>query len=193
LLFDSDNSSVPIRVSLMGCRRVLVAVIATLFLSACSTGSWRDASRASAQIAPLPSEHEEALVHVYAADAWGWRGIFAVHTWIAVKPAKADQYTVLEVIGWREKRGLPVLRIEQDLPDRYWFGAEPELVYEKRGEQADKLISKILQEAQRYPWANVYNVFPGPNSNTFPAWVSAQIPEFDLDLPFRAIGSGWEE
>lgn len=175
-------------------RLSMIAMISTvLFLGGCTTSSWRDASRASANIAPLPSEVSEPIVQVYAADAWGWRGIFAVHTWISVKPADADNYTVLEVIGWRAKRGLSVLRIEQDIPDRHWFGAEPELVYEKRGEEASLLIEKILHAANEYPWSNEYSVFPGPNSNTFPAWIAAQVPEFDLDLPFRAIGSGWAD
>ncbi|KZX82797.1 hypothetical protein A3715_05790 [Oleiphilus sp. HI0009] len=163
-----------------------------LVLTGCSTGSWRDASRDSANLSPLPGDYSDAIVQVYAADAWGWRGIFAVHTWISVKPSNADQYTVLEVIGWRARWGVPVLRIEKDLPDRYWFGAKPELVYEKRGEGADQLIEDILRVSRDYPWANEYTVFPGPNSNTYPAWVASQIEGFELDMPFRAIGSGWE-
>lgn len=164
-----------------------------LFISACSTGSWRDASRESANIAPDPSTTPEAVIHVYAADAWGWRGLFAVHTWIAVKPKAADKYTVLEVIGWREKRGLPVLRVEQDIPDRFWYGSKPELILEKRGGDTDQVINKILHASKRYPWENTYQVFPGPNSNTFPAWIAMNVPELGLDLPFRAIGSGWAE
>ncbi|KZY72212.1 DUF3750 domain-containing protein, partial [Oleiphilus sp. HI0066] len=123
-----------------------------LVLTGCSTGSWRDASRDSANLSPLPGDYSDAIVQVYAADAWGWRGIFAVHTWISVKPSNADQYTVLEVIGWRARWGVPVLRIEKDLPDRYWFGAKPELVYEKRGEGADQLIEDILRVSRDYPW-----------------------------------------
>lgn len=162
-----------------------------LVLCGCTTGSWRDASRQSAQIAPDPVETPEAVIHVYGADAWGWRGWFAVHTWIAVKPKNADGYTVLEVVGWRKKSGLPVLRIEEDVPDRYWFGARPELILERRGEDAEKLIDKILIVANDYPWRDEYQAFPGPNSNTFPAWVASEVPELGLELPFRAIGSGW--
>lgn len=168
-----------------------VLVLLVSGLAGCSTNSWREASRDSANIAPQPTELRDAIIQVYAADAWGWRGIFAVHTWIAVKPTNADQYTVLEVIGWRANRGLPVLRIEQDAPDRYWFGALPELVYEKRGEGVDTLIQEIITVSKDYPWADTYTVFPGPNSNTYPAWVAEQVDGFDPDFPFRAIGSGW--
>ena len=175
-------------------RTLIPATLAVLcLLTACSTGSWREASRASAQIAPDPAQTPEAVIQVYGADAWGWRGLFAIHTWIAVKPTNAPNYTVLQVIGWRAKNGLPVLRVEQDLPDRYWFGSEPELLLDKRGPELDAMIEKILASAQTYPWANEYRVFPGPNSNTFPAWIAQKVPELGLELPFRAIGSGWAE
>lgn len=170
---------------------VIFTIAVCVNLSACSSGSWKDARRDSANIAPPARDLNDAIVQVYAADAWGWRGIFAVHTWIAVKPSNADNYTVLEVIGWREKSGLPVLRIEKDTPDRFWFGAKPELLIEHRGEGVDAMIDEILVAANQYPWANTYQVFPGPNSNTFPAWINQQVPSLGLELPFRAIGSGW--
>ncbi|KZY38712.1 MULTISPECIES: DUF3750 domain-containing protein [unclassified Oleiphilus] len=157
----------------------------------CSTGSWREASRDSSGLAPLSTETPEAVIQVYGADAWGWRGWFAIHTWIAVKARDASEYTVLEVIGWRAKRGLSVLRVENDIPDRYWFGSQPQILLDKRGDEAEELIEEIVALAERYPWANEYKVFPGPNSNTFPAWIAAQVPELGLELPFSAIGSGY--
>lgn len=171
---------------------LLLVLSLVFFLASCTTGTWREASRQSANIAPNPASTKEAVIHVYAADAWGWRGLFAVHTWFAVKPKNADSYTVLEVIGWRQKRGLPVLRVEQDIPDRYWFGSKPDLILEKRGEGVDELINAIYYWSEQYPWADRYQVFPGPNSNTYPAWIAKKVPELGLELPFRAIGSGWE-
>ncbi|NMV43101.1 DUF3750 domain-containing protein, partial [Vibrio parahaemolyticus] len=56
---------------------------------------------------------------------------------------------------------------------------------------ARQLIPKIQSVISQYPWAEEYTLFPGPNSNTFPAWVGKQIPELELNLPFRAIGSGY--
>ncbi len=41
---------------------------------------WRTASRDSAGLAPLPKDTPEAVVQVYAARAFGWRGAVAVHT-----------------------------------------------------------------------------------------------------------------
>lgn len=47
--------------------------------------NWRTANRSSAGIAPSPLKEKEAVVQVYAARTYNWRGYFAVHPWIAVK------------------------------------------------------------------------------------------------------------
>ena len=46
------------------------------------TRDWRTATRQSSGIAPKPGAHPDAVVQVYAARAFSWRGAFAVHTWI---------------------------------------------------------------------------------------------------------------
>ncbi len=62
---------------------------------------WRTADRSPTGIAPDPATTREAVVQVYAARAINWRGIFAVHTWIATKLQGANGYTVHQVVGWR--------------------------------------------------------------------------------------------
>ena len=131
------------------------------------------------------------MVQVYAADAWSWRGWFAVHTWIAAKPEDADSYTVYEVVGWRQKRGLSVVRIEKDIPDRYWYGEKPRLLSEHRGPEAAHLLVALDAAARSYPWPDEYRAFPGPNSNTFTAWISREVPGLNLNLPLSAIGSSY--
>ena len=168
-------------------------VIFALLISGCANKDWRTASREPAGIAPPPETTPQAVIQVYGAPVYGWRGFFAIHTWISVKPSHADHYTVYEVIGWRQKRGLPALRIERDYPDRYWFGERPELLLSKKGKGVDQLIMAIDQAAKNYPWANQYTMFPGPNSNTFPSWIAEQVPELGLDLPLKAIGQDWRE
>ena len=79
----------------------------------------------------------------------------------------------------------------QDLPDRYWYGEKPQILSEHRGAGVDKLIDAVDKAARDYPWKTTYKVFPGPNSNTFTAWVVKQVPQLNLDLPFSAIGSGY--
>ena len=168
--------------------------IIILLLVSCAKPDWRTASRQPAGIASKPALVMEPVIEVYAADAFSWRGWFAVHTWIAVKPAEAYEYTVYEVVGWRVRRGLPALRTYKTAtPDTYWYGAKPDKVLSLVGDKAGELIPQIEDAVERYPWANEYQVFPGPNSNTFPAWIGKQVPELELELPFRAIGSGYAD
>ena len=169
-----------------------VFVLMGVLLSNCSSGKdWRTASRESAGIAPDPSVTKEAIIHVYGAKAWSWRGWFAIHTWIAAKRTGEATYTVYDVVGWRGHHGEPVLKIAQDLPDRLWFGEKPQLLKEHKGSEVDKMIDEINKAAHAYPWKTTYSAFPGPNSNTFTAWIAKQVPELELNLPFAAIGSGY--
>ncbi len=165
-----------------------------LCLAGCTSDQdWRTASREPAGIAPDPALTREAVLQVYAAPAWGWRGWFAVHTWIAAKRDLDPFYTVYEVIGWRERRGLPVLRIEKDVPDRFWYGEKPRLLVDRRGSEVNDLIEAVELATQSYPWPTTYRAFPGPNSNTFTAWIAKEVPALELDLPFSAIGSGYAD
>ena len=169
-----------------------LVVLAGLVVSNCtSSKDWRTASRESAGIAPDPLVTDEAVIQVYGARAWGWRGWFAIHTWIAAKRTGETAYTVYDVVGWRGNRGQPVLRITRDIPDRHWFGERPRILKEHRGAGVDRLIDDIDKAARAYPWKATYQVFPGPNSNTFTAWVGKQVPALGLELPFTAIGSGY--
>lgn len=167
------------------------ALAATLLINCVPSKDWRTASRESAGIAPDPALTKEAVIHVYGARAWGWRGWFAIHTWIAAKKSGEESYTVYDVVGWRGKRGDPVLRIARDVPDRYWFGEKPQVLSEHMGPGVDQLIDDVHKAANAYPWKTSYSVFPGPNSNTFIAWVAKQVPALELELPFTAIGRGY--
>lgn len=152
---------------------------------------WRTAPRDSMGIAPPAASHPEAIIQVYSARAFNWRGIFGVHTWISTKAADADHYDVHQVIGWQLFRNLPVVVSKADLPDRSWFGQTPEVIADIRGDRAAKLIPKIREAVASYPYDADYHVWPGPNSNTFTAWVGRHVPELNLQLPATAIGKDY--
>jgi hypothetical protein len=156
-----------------------------------STSDWRSASWESTGLAPDPASAREAVVQVYAARTIGWRGLFGVHTWIAVKPTAARAYTVYEVIGWRLRSSGSALVIRSRTPDAPWFGSAPELIAEKRGEGVDALIGRIDRAGRTYPWSGTYSLWPGPNSNTFTAWILRAVPELKADLPPTAIGKDY--
>ncbi len=149
---------------------------------------YRTANRDSAGIAPDPKQTPEAVVQVYAARALNWRGIFGVHTWIVTKPENAAEFTVHQVIGWRLMRNLSGLFSEAGVPDHNWFGNRPELLADVRGSEAARAIEKVLKAVETYPYANEYRLWPGPNSNTFTAYVARHVPELRLQLPVTAIG-----
>ena len=167
-----------------------LAAVAVVFLLLARGGApdWRTASREPVGLAPNPSTTPEAVVQVYGARTYGVRGMFGVHTWVAVKPEKAPAYTVYEVIGWRLRWAESVVVVRQRDPDARWFGNVPELYAEKRGAEAEKLIPRIDAAARAYPYPNEYAAWPGPNSNTFTAWITRAVPELAVDLPPTAIG-----
>lgn len=154
-------------------------------------GSWWSASRESSGQAPDPALERGAVVQVYGARTVGWRGAFGIHTWIATKRSGADAYTVHHVIGWRVFRGGRAVVTQTGTPDFHWFGAYPELLADRRGDGVDALIDRIEAAVAAYPWPDSYRAWPGPNSNTFTAFVARRVPELALDLPPTAIGKDW--
>lgn len=168
-----------------------VLLAGPLLLAACAgfqdNGSWRTADRSSAGIAPPPEQETAAVVQVYAARAFNWRGYFAVHTWISTKATGASQYYVHDVTGWRYN----VVQSRPGEPDRAWFGSKPTVIADFRGEQAEEIINQLGGVIERYPYSATYKAWPGPNSNTFVAWVIRQIPEMEVALPSHAIGKDY--
>jgi hypothetical protein len=149
---------------------------------------WYEARRDPTGLAPDPAATPEAVIQVYAARAVSWRGVFSVHTWIAVKPAGAGRYTRYEVLGFGVANGAPAVRIGRMGPDNYWFGARPQVILDRRGPDVDAMIEAVRAAAARYPYPHEYRAWPGPNSNTFTAYIARQVPELGLDLPSNAIG-----
>lgn len=152
---------------------------------------YRTANRESAGISPDPIKVPEAVIQVYSARTFNWRGMFAVHTWLAVKGKNEKKYTVSQVIGWRLYQHLPPLLISEDIPDRLWFNQKPDIILDIRGERAEKLIPLIASASKNYPYPNDYGYWPGPNSNTFTAHIARQVPELQLALPSNAVGKDY--
>lgn len=162
-----------------------------VFSTACAHQDWRSANRSSAGIAPDPATETRAVVHVYAARAFRWRGNFSVHSWIATKSAGASEYITYHVISFRLRETGSVVVIGSDIPDRHWFGAKPELIQELVGEPAERAIPKIQAAAKSYPYQDFYRAWPGPNSNTFISHILREVPELGVELPPNAIGKDW--
>ena len=150
---------------------------------------WRMANRDSTGQAPDPAVERGAVVQVYGARTVDWRGAFGIHSWVTVKRSDAPDYTLYQVLGWRAYRGGRAIDERRGaVPDGRWFGQYPQLLAERRGAGVDELIDRIEAAVTEYPWPNSYRVWPGPNSNTFIAYIGRKVPELRLDLPPTAIG-----
>ncbi|HPU52054.1 MAG TPA: DUF3750 domain-containing protein [Burkholderiaceae bacterium] len=172
---------------------LLLGPLASLVFSPIDLGlHWASASRASSGLAPDPAVERAAVIQVYSARAFHWRGAFGVHTWIAAKRTGAAAYTVYQVIGWRLYQGGSSLSVrESEAPDARWYGALPTLLAQRRGSGVDALIDRLEAAVAAYPYADRYTVWPGPNSNTFIAFMARALPELAVDLPANAIGKDY--
>jgi hypothetical protein len=87
--------------------------------------------------------------------------------------------------------GSPAIRVNRAGPDNYWFGSRPDRLVDRRGPGVDGLITRIEAAIQAYPYPDSYRTWPGPNSNTFIAYLGRAVPELRLDLPATAIGKDY--
>jgi len=176
---------------------LLIALVTAPVLWSVSMGSanplrhWSEARWDSAGLAPDPATTSEAVVQVYAARAWGWKGIFAVHTWLVMKREGAARYDRYEVVGWGVRHGRPAVRRDMRAIDGYWAGNRPHIVLDRRGPEAEALIARIETAIETYPYPDQYRAWPGPNSNTFTAHIARSVPELGLELPPTAIGKDY--
>jgi hypothetical protein len=152
---------------------------------------WYEARRDPTGLAPDPATTQEAVIQVYAAPAVSWRGRFAVHTWIVVKPTGAERFTRYEVVGFGVASGAPAVRVDRMGPDNYWFGARPQIVLDRRGVEVAALIDKVHAAVASYPYPHEYRAWPGPNSNTFTAYVARQVPRTRPRSPLERDRQGF--
>ncbi|WDE07157.1 DUF3750 domain-containing protein [Thalassomonas viridans] len=171
--------------------RILLAGIAVIlfsgFISSCSSNS----EQTRGLLAPKPGQYSGAVIQVYAARTWGAKQAVSVHTWISTKRSGESHYTSYEIIGWRLRRSNSALVVRKNLPDRDWWGHQPQLLLDYRLQDADELIGKIEAAVAAYPFKHEYQAYPGPNSNTFTASIARAVPELGLDLPSTAIGKDY--
>ena len=149
--------------------------------------SWRSADWSSSGLLPAATANDEAVVYVMAARSGRWKGIFAVHHWLVLKPA-GGQYERYDVVGW----GSPVRR-DHRAPDARWYSSEPQIVHQVRGGQAAALIPQLRAAVASYPWSmhGDYVVWPGPNSNSFIAHIARSVPELGAELDPAGVGKDW--
>jgi hypothetical protein len=187
ILFASGGSAIKLALLLLAVVLGPILWSAGTVLASSST-HWRQARWDSVGLAPDPASHPEAVVQVYAARTWGWKGAVAVHSWISVKKAGASGYDRYDVVGWGVRNGGAAIRRNLRPADARWAGNDPQLIVDLRGQAAATAIPKIEAAIASYPHDGSYVTWPGPNSNTFVAHILRTVPELNAELPPTAIG-----
>jgi len=183
-------------------RLATLLLIALPFYGACSvtylgtSGQVNDGEETArlvdpGQLAPDPRMTNEAVIQVYGARVAEWHGYFGVHTWIAVKRTGAAEFTVYEVTRSQLQETGSAVLVSARVPDELWYGNSPELLRDVRGAGVDALIERVDRAVHAYPFAQRYRIWPGPNSNTFVAFVLREVPELRADLPATAVGKDY--
>jgi hypothetical protein len=99
-----------------------------------------------------------------------WIGVLAWHYWFVV----CDDTGRHRWEVWQTKNagGWCIGHVHRDLkhPDDGVGGGPSRLVQEWDGEKAARIL-RVLKTVENYPYCEKYRYWPGPNSNTFVAWV----------------------
>ena len=114
-------------------------------------------------------------------------GLIAVHYWFVVFEPGGSCHR-WEVWQTRDVGGTSIGHVHCDLkrPDDGVGGGPACIAAQWTGETA-AAIRKILEASKSYPHCHRYRAWPGPNSNTFAAWVLRQAG-VEHPLPWKAFG-----
>jgi len=126
-----------------------LAVHAALYASKDHPASYRVADWSSVGMLPPATTDRDARLLVFTGRTGRWKGIFAVHSWIVLKPENASTWSRYDVVGW----GQP-LRANGWAPDSRWFGDTPRVLVDVRGPAAAALIPKVKAAISSYSYSN---------------------------------------
>jgi hypothetical protein len=127
------------------------------------------------------------IVRLHHASLPSPLGLIASHYWFTVHDGeRCDRW---EIWQRRDAGGVSIGHLHCNLkaPDDGVGGGPARLVAQWEGDAALRLKDTLEKATEDYPFRHRYAPWPGPNSNTFAAWVLHRAG-IDLKLPWRAIG-----
>ncbi|MFT6361502.1 MAG: hypothetical protein ACJAV6_000413 [Candidatus Paceibacteria bacterium] len=123
---------------------------------------------------------------------------FAVHTWIVtVSNGKIDRWEILHqksednTTGYFYRNAHPPV---QGLKKGFFTNWDSNLIGSVSGDQyslAKRILDYIENRTPTYPHQNKYSIYPGPNSNTYVAWILKEFPTSGIKLPWNAFGKNY--
>jgi hypothetical protein len=117
-------------------------------------------------------------------------GLIAVHYWFVVRDDMGGCHR-WEVWQTQNAGGRAIGHVHCDLkaPEDGVGGGPARLAATFTGTEAER-IAEVLARADKYPHARKYRYWPGPNSNSFVAWVLRQAG-IRYALHWKGIGRRW--
>ncbi len=119
-------------------------------------------------------------------------GVLAVHYWFNILHGGEEDAACRRWEVWQRKaaggESFGYLHCNLKGPDDDVGGGPARLAQEWRGEQAARLQAVLEGCAKAYPYCHRYLPWPGPNSNTFAAWVLRQAGLDSSLLSWKALG-----
>ena len=119
-------------------------------------------------------------------------GIIAAHYWFTVSDLRSGRCDRWEVWQTPNAGGVCFGHLHCNLqpPDAGVGGGPAIVAAEWTGEEALRLFSVLSQATNVYPYCDYYRAWPGPNSNTFAAWVLRRAG-VGFPLPWKAQGKNY--
>jgi hypothetical protein len=116
----------------------------------------------------------------------GW---LAVHYWFVVDDGARHRWEVWQTAD-AGGRSVGHLHCDLKAPEADVGGGPSRVEAVWRGEEARRIAEVLARCGATYPFCARYFPWPGPNSNTFAAWVLAQAG-IDYRLGWRALGRNY--
>lgn len=117
-------------------------------------------------------------------------GLIAVHYWFVTNSAGVRERWEV----WQEPNfgGASVGHLHRNLmhPDADVGGGPTRREQQWEGEIAQRIVSTLHESWEAYPHRHAYRAVPGPNSNTYVAWVLRQA-KVDYRLSRKGIGKNY--
>jgi hypothetical protein len=126
-----------------------------------------------------------ATVRLYRAGIplLGW---IAAHYWfVSLDAERCERWEVWQTPD-AGGRSVGHLHCNLKAPEANVGGGPTRLVAEWQGDEARRL-HEVLSKSDRYPFCRAYRYWPGPNSNTYVAWV---FREAGLQYPLGRLALG---
>jgi len=116
-------------------------------------------------------------------------GFLAVHYWFVVDDGERHRW---EVWQSADAGGMSVGHLHRDLkaPEADVGGGPSRIETAWSGDEARRIAEVLSRCSSDYPFCGRYFPWPGPNSNTFVAWVLAQAG-IEHRLGWRALGRNY--